>query len=220
MTQSTFNQRKKRSAVFKKLALSFILLIGLIVAGTISISKRIGDSYYKAGKWGESLFWYQVNYEIFRSNESLKELCFTALLVNNTKITIEYTPILLEKNILQEDDLLGLTIQYIEALYDNGDTEEFRTVYRESINDFVGNIDTTQPLSYISLDNSASNDTLLFAIEIGDYILEVNNQKNIFKLPIYYSQSLIYQKLGNTEMHDKLIEQYEQVKQELQDGIN
>lgn len=113
-----------------------------------------------------------------------------------------------------------MTIQYIEALYDNGDTEQFRKVYRDTINDFVGNNDVTQPLSYIALDNSASNDNLLFALEIGDYILEVNNQKNIFKLPVYYSQAVIYQRLGNTEMHDKLIEQYKQVEQDLLNGTN
>lgn len=100
MTQSTLNQ-KKRSTLFKKIALSAILLIGLVTAVTVSISKRIGDSYNEAGKWKESLFWYQLNYDIFRSNESLKVLCNTALLANDTKITIEYTPILLEKNILQ-----------------------------------------------------------------------------------------------------------------------
>lgn len=215
----TFKRTKIDRIVHKTIMYSG-LLFGIIIAIAISFSKQIGDIYSADGKWEQSIFWYKTNYDLFKNSDSLKELCFNASMVNNTEITLKYVPVLLEKDILKEEDLVSVTVQYLQVLYDNGDLEDFKVKYRESISDFVGNNNITQPLSYISLDTAANHDTLLYALEIGDYILEVNHQQDIFKLPVYYSQALIYKKLGNDEMYEALIAQYKIVEKELLSGSN
>ena len=208
-------QNRQKSKIIIKFLIFLTFISFLVIASGISFSRIIGDYYYNNGNNTNALFWYRLNYDVFRSDESLKDMCITASLVNDTKTIIAYTPELVQKNILSNDELLEFTVTYINALYINGNFDEFRRFYHKSIYDFVGNNDITQPLSLIAMDESASQLDLMFAIEMGDLILELNDQKDIFKLPVYYSQAQAYQKLGNLFKYQQYLRLYEDVKQKL-----
>jgi len=208
-----FRNSKKRILKFvigTVLAILLFLAITLILATLFS--EKIGDSYMKHQEVSDSIYWYELNYDVFKSKDSLKKLVLSLKLTNNFAKEIVYLPKLINdtNSNLDFSDKIHYQVTYIEALYYIGDIENFKKIFVETIDSYEMDPSLVGPIVLIVADENASDSDLQWALTMSNRIIE--KIKIIYvQAPIYFYQSHIYSRLGDVTKSLELMKKYEEL---------
>jgi len=192
------------------LAIIFFLAITLISATLFS--DKIGDWCMNRQEVSDSIYWYELNYDVFKSKESLKKLVFSLKLTNNFAKEIVYLPKLINdpNSNLDFSDKIHYQVTYIEALYYIGDIENFKKIFAETIDSYEMHPLLAGPIELIVVDENASVSDLQWMLTMSNRIIE--KSKNIYtQAPIYFYQSHIYSRLGDVTKSLEIMKKYEEI---------
>jgi len=192
--------------------LAIILFLAITLISATLFSEKIGDSYMKHQEVSDSIYWYELNYDVFKSKESLKKLILSLQLTDDFANEVVYLPKLINDptSNLEFSDKIYYQVTYIEALYYIGDIENFKKVFAETIDSYEMHPLFAGPIELIVVDENASVSDLQWMLTMSNRIIE--KSKNIYtQAPIYFYQSHIYSRLGDVTKSLEIMKKYEEL---------
>lgn len=214
MVQIKFSQNSKKR-LFKVVISTILAIILFLTSSLVSatlLSEKIGDWYMNREEVSDSIYWYELNYDVFKNKESLKKLILSLKLTNNFAKEIVYLPkIINDRNSnLDFSDKINYQVVYIEALYYIGDIENFKKTFVETIDSYEMDPSLAGPIVLIVADENASESDLQWALTMSNRIIE--KSKDIYtQAPIYFLQSHIYSRLGDVNKSLEIMKKYEEL---------
>lgn len=205
----------KTKRIIKRIFTSFFVLLVclmVLIGGSLVFSSKIGDWYYDQKEFSKSMNWYELNYQIFKPDETLVKISDLIRVSDAFTLQVKYYPIMLEKkDLLTTDEYRAVLSEYITALYFTGKIAEYKEMYVSSINELITGSLVLNPLDAVIFDENSLESDVLWAIEQGEYLSGKIKEPMILSA-LFYQQAQLYLRIGNKEKADQLMKASDEIR--------
>lgn len=205
----------KTERIIKRIFTSFFVLLVclmVLIGGSLVFSSKIGDWYYDQKEFSKSMNWYELNYQIFKPDETLVKISDLIRVSDAFTLQVKYYPIMLEKkDLLTTDEYRTVLSEYITALYFTGKIAEYKEMYVSSINELITGSLVLNPLDAVIFDENSLESDVLWAIEQGEYLSGKIKEPMILSA-LFYQQAQLYLRIGNKEKADQLMKASDEIR--------